>query len=300
MEITGQRTLSTDGISVTSNPYLREIEVWKEKDLPHYKKKVRDRMFNGYVTAVLGGLIAYGLFIVFFAITFSMFTGLYNLVSSSTVAQWIVLMVFYLVVFLIVFSHGKKTMVKFVSSCHGEIGHSGQPFMKRLVFNLVFSAIIGVVGTALAIILYKDGAQSSMGLRVLEGNMYLPAIISPFAYFIGTLSARNQMTVCPVCGRFDTVYRIKCSEDFGERSEGSHKEYDYKTERVGTKTTTTFYSDGSKTSRSEGIYGSVRYTEVYNDFSSLAKYAYLCHECTYVEQTLEEKKWKTLQSKYRG
>lgn len=300
MEITGQKTLSTDQISVTSNPYLKEIEDWNETELPHYKKKVADKMLSGYVSIVLGGLISYILYIAFFAITFSMFEGLYNLVSSKSVMQWVILFIFYLVVFIIVFIHGKKAMIKFISSCHGEIGHDGNPFIKRLILNIIISAIICVAGTILAFVFYKEGGVSSLGLHVMETNMYLPAIISPLAYFIGTLFARNQMSICPVCGRFDTVYRIKCSEDFGEHRDGSHTEYDYRTERVGTKTTTTYYTDGSQSSRSEGIYGSVRYTEVYDDFSSLAKYAYLCRECSYVEETLEEKKWKTLQNKYRG
>ena len=130
--------------------------------------------------------------------------------------------------------------------------------------------------------------------------MYLPAIISPLAYFVGTLAARNAMHTCPVCGRFDTVYRVKCSEDFGEHRDGSHTEYNYESERIGTRTTTTYYSDGSRTTESEGIYGSVRYTSEYDDYSSLAKYAYLCRECSYVEETLEEKKWKSLRTRYRG
>ena len=34
MEITNERTISTDEISTTSNKYLADIEVWDERDLP--------------------------------------------------------------------------------------------------------------------------------------------------------------------------------------------------------------------------------------------------------------------------
>ena len=108
MEVTGYKTLSTDEISVTSNPYLQEIEEWDERDLPHYKKKVADKMFSGYVSIVLGGLISYALYLVFFAITGSMFPGFFAAVSGSIVVQWVCLFVFYAVVFAIVFIFGKN------------------------------------------------------------------------------------------------------------------------------------------------------------------------------------------------
>ena len=300
MEITGQKTIKTDEISVTSNPYLEEIEAWNEQDLPHYKKKVKDKMFSGYISIVLGGLIAYVLYLVFYSCIAAMFTGAYNALCGSFVGQWICMGIFYVIVFILVWLYGKKMMVKFVASCHGEIGHDGNPFMRRLMFHIIFSGILCVVGTVIAILVFNENGTSSMGLLVLETYLYLPAIISPFAYFVGTLSARNEMIQCPVCGRFETVYKRKISDDFGERQDGQHKEYDYKTERVGTKTITTYYSDGSKDSRSEGIYGSVRYTKEYDDYSNLAKYIYLCRECSYVEETIEEKSWKTLRTKYRG
>lgn len=300
MEITGYKTLSSDGISVTSNPYLQEIEVWDEKKLPHYKKKVADRMLSGYVSILLGGLISYAIYLIFFSITAAMFTNLYNLISKSFAAQWVCLAIFYVIVFIIVFLFGKKSMVKFVSSCHGEIGHKGNPFMKHLIAHIIISAVLCIVCTVAAILLFNDKVESSMGLLVLESYMYLPAIIAPLAYFIGTLIARNNMTKCPICGRFNTIYKLKSSEDFGERKDGQHKEYEHKSERVGTKTIKTTYTDGSTSTRSEGIYESVRYTKVYEDFSNLSKYVYLCRECSYEEETVEEKKWKTLKERYRG
>ncbi len=300
MEVTGHNTLSTDEISVTSNPHLRDIEVWNERDLPHYKKKVADRMFSGYISIFLGALISYALYLVFFATVASMFPGLYSMVSSSFTAQWVCLFLFYAIVFVAVFFYGKKSMVKFVASCHGEVAHDGNPFMKKLKLHIVISAVLCIAVSVVCILLFDEKVSSQMGLAVLESYMYVPAIISPLAYFIGSLSARNSMIKCPVCGRFDTVYRVKSSEDFGERQDGSHKEYDYKTERVGTKTTTTYYTDGSRTTRSEGIYGSVRYTQEYDDYSSLSRFTYLCRECSYVEETLEEKTWKTKRDEYRG
>lgn len=300
MEITGYNTLSTSEISVTSNPYLEDIEDWNEKDLPHYKKKVADRMFSGYVSILLGALVAYALYLIFFATVASMFPGLYAALGESVAAQWVCLGLFYVVTFMIVFIYGKNSMVKFVASCHGEIGHDGNPFMKRLIAHIVISAIICVLATVVCMLSFNVSVESSMGLPVLESYMYLPAIISPLAYFTGTLVARNGMIKCPVCGRFDTVYKIKSSDDFGERRDGHHKEYDYETERVGTKTTTTYYSDGSKSSHSEGIYESVRYTKEYDDYSNLSVHTYLCRECSYAEETLEEKKWKTMRSRYRG
>ena len=191
-------------------------------------------------------------------------------------------------------------MPKVVASCHGEIGHDGMPFMKTLTVNIIISAVLCVVCSVGAILLFSDKFESSMGLVVLESYLYLPAVISPLAYFIGTLSSRNAMIKCPVCGRFNTVYKLKSSEDFGERQDGQHTEYDYESERVGTKTTKTYYTDGTVDTKSEGIYERVRYANEYNDYSNLAKYTYLCHECSYTEETLEEKKWKTLQARHRG
>ena len=166
--------------------------------------------------------------------------------------------------------------------------------MKRLLTIILAVAVSG------AVIYFGGFPSTGTGLKIVDNFVYLSAIIAPLAYFLGSLVTLNNLTECPVCGRFNTVYRLKSSKDFGERKDGSHDEHEYKSERVGTKTTTTYYTDGSKESHSEGIYESVRYTKEYDDYSNLAKYTYLCHECSYAEETVEEKKWKILKSKYRG
>lgn len=299
MEVTGYNTVSTDSIAVTTNKYLKDIESWDERDLPCYKKKVNERMFNGYTAIVPGAIVAYIFYFLFIAIGFSIITSLYEILAEMPNLQWIVIALSYLAVFFIVFAYAKKSMVNFVDSCHGEIGHKGQPFRKRLIFNLVFSIILAVLASGAVI--YLGGFPSTVtGLKIVDNFVYLSAIIAPFAYFLGSLVVLNSLTECPVCGRLNTVYKLKTSKDFGERKDGSHDEHEYKSERVGTKTTTTYYTDGSKDVRSEGIYQSVRYTKKYDDYSNLAKYTYLCHECSYVEETVEEKKWKILKSKYRG
>ena len=300
MEITGYETLSTDELSVSTNPYLEDIEIWDERELPLYRKKITDRIISGYTSAVLGGLIAYGLYIVFFAIVASMFTDLYAMLCSSYVAQWICMGVFYVVVFFLVHLYGQRTMATLETSCHGEIGHDGKPFIRSIIVHIVISALLCVVCTAAAVLYFYREVGSAPGLLVLESFVYLPAVIAPFAYFVGTLTARRSMVKCPVCGRYDTVYRVKSSRDFGQRKDGHHQEFDYEQERVGTRTTTTYYSDGTRSTDTEGIYESVRYTNEYDDYSSLAKYTYLCRECSYAEETLEEKKWKSLRTRYRG
>ena len=130
--------------------------------------------------------------------------------------------------------------------------------------------------------------------------MYVPAFILPFARFLGFIVGRRDIPICPVCGRYNTVYKQQIGEQFGQTHDGEHTEYDYQTERVGTRYTTTTYTDGAKNTTSSPIYESVRYTEVYQDYSALVKYVYLCSECSYCELSLEEKKWKIRSNRYRG
>jgi hypothetical protein len=213
--------------------------------------------------------------------------------------QWVLLALSCLAVFLIVFKTAKKSMIEFIDSCHGEIAHDGQPFAKKLKGNLVFSIILFIAGCA-AIIYFGGIKVTETGLSVFDSFMFAPALIAPLAYFWGSLSVRYELSICPICGRMNTIYRIKSSKDFGEKNDGSHEEHEYRSERVGTRTTTTYYSDGSKESTSSGIYESVRYTKEYDDYSNLAKYTYLCKECSYAEETVEEKRWKVLRSEHRG
>lgn len=296
MEVTDVKTISRDELLVSTNKYLQEIEQWDERDLPYYKRKVRGRIFGGY-TSIITALIIISLANILVTVVGMMFfDGFFDSLSTNATTQWIVLGVFYFTVFLSYYLYAKKSTVKFIDSCHGEIAHEGSPFIKKVIFNLVFSFILGfgVSGYAIYTVI-NSGSTNFLPLL-----MYFPAIISPFSYFLGTLTARNDLSVCPVCGRYNTVFKRKISNDFGEKMDGEHIEHDYKSERVGTKTTTTYYTDGSTSEKKEGIYESVRYTNEYQDFSNLAKYIYQCKECSYVEETVEEKSWKVLKARYRG
>lgn len=295
-----QQTVSTDQYAVTSNKYLEDIETWRESDLPYYKKKVRDRIFSSY-TSIIGGLaVAYLFYGVFISIAMTITNSFYDLLLNYPIAQWGCIALTAIIVLFVIKWFGKRSIVKFVDACHGEIGHAGYPFIKKLKANLIISIILAVAITAGLIFLLNPNKPSNSNLLILETFIFLPALIAPFGHLWGTLSGLSELPICPVCGRYNTIYKVKLGSDFGTRKDGHHQEYAYETERVGTKTTTTYYSDGTSKSNSEGIYSSVRYIEEYDDFSSLAKYAYFCNECSYAEESLEEKKWKTLESKYRG
>ncbi len=299
MKITGNNTLSVDEISVTSNKYLEEIEIWDERDLPCYKKKVRGRIFSGYLSIVFALLLVYLSYYALSTLAFFIYQDYDAILKEIPALQWVFLGVFLLIVFLVFYKTSKKSMIGLIDSCHGEIAHEGSPFVKKLKVNLVISIILvlAIIGYAVFSALTATEAPTE---DYLQTYMFFPAFFAPMFYFIGSITARNGLSICPVCGRYNTVFRIKSSKDFGEKQDGRHIEYDYKTEKVGTEIVTTTWSDGSKTTSSSPIYGSVRYTEEYDDYSNLSKYTYLCRECSYVEETLEEKKWKVLQNKYRG
>ena len=112
-----------------------------------------------------------------------------------------------------------KSMIEFIDSCHGEIAHDGQPFAKKLKGNLVFSIILFIAGCA-AIIYFGGIKVTETGLSVFDSFMFAPALIAPLAYFWGSLNVRYELSICPICGRMNTVYRIKSSKDFGEKNDG--------------------------------------------------------------------------------
>ena len=298
MEYTGYDTVSSTAISGTSNKYLEEIETWNETDLPYYKKKVRSKIFSEYTSIVAGVIVINVAYILLTAIIYSAFSGLANLLDESKTAALIFTGVFALAVFLVVFFFSKKSAVEFIDSCHGEIARKKSPFIRKVTVHLIISIIlcIAVVGG----VSYYAMTTLNSGADLLELTRNAVAMFAPVAYFSGIIVARNSVNQCPVCGRLNTIYKIKIGEDFGERKDGSHKEYEHRSERVGTKTITTYYTDGSTTSRDEGIYESVRYTKEYDDYSNLSKHEYLCHECSYAEETVEELKWKIFKTKYRG
>ena len=299
MEIVGTSTVKTDEISVSSNKYLTDIEVWNERDLPCYKRKVRDKLSAGYLSIFAGAIICYACYMVLMTIGFAFIGDIDVKLSQSLPLTFAMLGIFAIATFILVFAFSKKRMIEFVDSCHGEIGHDGNPFIRKLRANLIFSIILAVAVICYAV--YLVLVAKTVSVESAFATFYLlPAIISPMGYFLGMISARNSLSICPVCGRFNTVFRVKSSKDFGEKMDGSHKEHESRSERVGTKTTTTYYTDGSTKVTTAPIYGSVSYVKEYDDYSNLAKYTYLCHECSYTEETLEQKKWKVLKSKYRG
>ncbi|MBQ7407712.1 MAG: hypothetical protein IJW13_00335, partial [Clostridia bacterium] len=296
---TGYNTVSTDSISVKSNQYLEEIEQWDERELPYYKRKVRGKIFSGYVSIVPALLLVYLCYYVVTAIGYVAYENLEKLLKDVPALQWGIIALFALLVFFIVFRVAKKSMINFIDSCHGEIAHEGSPFVKKLKVNLVISIILMLAGIGYFVYSALQ-ANAIENANILQTFMFAPAFIAPMAYFIASIVARDELTECPVCGRYNTVFRVKSSADFGEKKDGEHNEREYRSERVGTTITTTHWSDGSTTKSTSPIYGSVAYTKVYSDYSNLSKYTYYCHECSYVEETLEEKTWKVLKSKYRG
>lgn len=298
MEYTGYDTVSSNAISGTSNKYLEEIETWNETDLPYYKKKVRSKIFSGYTSIVAGVIVINVAYILLTAIIYSAFSGLAELLETNKTTALIFTGVFALAVFLLVFLFSKKSALEFIDSCHGEIKRTKSPFIRKVTLHLIISIILCVA--VVGVVSYYAMTTLNSGADVLELTRNAVAMFAPVAYFAGIIAARNSVNQCPVCGRLNTIYKIKIGEDFGERKDGSHKEYEHSSERVGTKTITTYYTDGSTTSRDEGIYESVRYTKEYDDYSNLSKHEYLCHECSYAEETVEELKWKIFKTKYRG
>lgn len=300
MDYTDQDYGYADEFRPTSNKYLKVVETWRETELPYYKKKVKDKIFGGYTMVIAGAIVAYLIYAVLLGVVGMFYSKIVDVLSSNPWTQWLTIGIIAVITFFIIRFAGKRSIVKFVDSCHGEIGHKANPFYHKLIVHTIVSLILAIAIAVVCIVLVGKQVSVVGDIAVLSTFMFLPALIAPCAYFLGSIAGIGELTVCPICGRYNTVYKVKLGQDFGTRKDGQHKEYDYKSERVGTKTTTTYYTDGSTSSRSEGIYESVRYTEEYDDFSSLAKFAYLCKECSYVEETIEEKQWKVLQDRYRG
>lgn len=297
-QLTDIRTISTDGVAVTSNPHLEEIETWDERDLPYYKRKVSGKIFSGYTSLVPSMIIVYACYIFFTAIGFATIDNLTAWLQAMPFIQWIILALFAVISFILVFLFSKKSAIEFIDSCHGEIGHKGYPFIKVVIANLIISIILVVAVIGLAVYVDIASGFTKNGLTI-QTFTYLPGVVSPIAYFLGIIVARNQLSVCPVCGRYNTIFRVRLSHSFGERKDGSHVEYESESERIGTETITTYYSDGSTSKTEQGIYQTVTYANEYDDYSNLTKYAYLCHECSYCEESIEETKWKVFKTKYR-
>ena len=74
---------------------------------------------------------------------------------------------------------------------------------------------IGVV--AYVIFKYMNGEKIEGGyLEILSAFMYVPAFILPFARFLGFIVGRRDIPICPVCGRYNTVYKQQIGEQFGQ------------------------------------------------------------------------------------
>lgn len=298
MQDYGSKPDNFDAVAVTYNDYLRDIENWDETELPKYRSKVMDHTIGTFFRIVLGLIVSTLLYAAVVGIS-SMFFSIETM--GGVPYQIAAIALIHLISFIIYFRGGKKAIRKLIDSCHGEIAHNGSPFIRKIKVCLVLSLILFIGVVAYVIFKYMNGEKIEGGyLEILSAFMYVPAFVLPFARFLGFIVGRRDIPICPVCGRYNTVYKQQIGEQFGQTYDGEHTEYDYQTERVGTRYTTTTYTDGSKNTTSSPIYESVRYTEVYQDYSALVKYVYLCSECSYCELSLEEKKWKIRSNRYRG
>ena len=283
-------------IAISYNDHLREIEKWDETDLPKYKSKVLDHTFGSFLRIVIGLFAATFIYSAVVGIS-SMFLSIETIFKMEF--QIIAIILINIISFIIFYIGGRKAIRKLINSCHGEIGHDGAPFMRKVKVCFVLAIILYIAAFIVLLLMYNKSPKTD-DLGLLNGFMYLSAFIVPLARFLGFITGRKDLPICPICGRYDTVYKQQMGEMFGETHDGSHTETAYQTERVGTRYTTTTYTDGSKNTTSSPIYESVRYTEVYQDYSGLIKYVYLCSECSYCELSLEEKKWKIRTNRYRG
>ena len=210
-----------------SNVYLSKLEEWNEAQVGNYEGKVNSQiafpwfksiLLLGVFGAVTGALWLANLFLSSFGIA----GGVFNTVSSfiCTIALAVV---FAGVSVLFAIIDAKRNTVRFVSDNHGEVGHSGGAYSKKLKVN-TFLSLISVIAAYVIVLVLAFLYVTELDFRrfdivkvindlftmdIFGSLLFIPsALVYVLVYNIAASSALKSVSadVCPICGR--SSYRI--------------------------------------------------------------------------------------------
>ena len=297
----------TESVTIFTNKYLDPITGWSEKSVAGYKKQIFLHAFSAWIMSLF-------IFTIFNTML-SAAGGLIMLPFVWLPIEYVGIGYFSLATALMMLAAiliGYKKTLKLIRRNNGEIGHRGQPFMIHTLVNFFLSLLMAAGALVGAAILVYYMYISSIATEdpqffdvikpylILVANFAVP-FFYPFFYFVGTLIGIGKMRhgwTCPVCGRYDAV-KIE-TEMFAKSKSGGYDERITRSERIGTETTTTYWSDGSTTSSSSPIYGQVyHHTNVHETGTKLNRYFVNCQGCSYHREFTEQIRYDEIVGTYK-
>ncbi len=275
--------------NLNHNEFLVGFEEWSEENVARYKKKVAGQVIYGYFTMALGYL-------------FTMLVG--SVVAGLLLGIVIELGIDYLqvlvwaaqmaVTFFAFFWYGIRKIRKFMKENHGEVGHEGNPLYKQMSLHRWITLGLTVAFTAWTLLAMIGDSF----FENFSASMMFTAIpLASCGYFFGAVDEMWLAPKCPICGRFHTVSKMQVGK-YGDKVDGQREMRQRVTEQTGTRTRTTYWSDGSTTSSSSPIYSTVTKVTVYDEHSVLCDYVKACSECTYHAEGTEKQHYSVRVGEY--
>ena len=293
-----------DELTVFTNKFLDRVTAWEETKVPGYKKQMFLIYSHPWLVALLIFLLfntAFSLAGALIALPFVWLPVEYQGIAYTGLAL--------IVMGIIAIIIGKRKAVKAIEKYNGEIGHKGKPFASRAVVCLFFGLVLALAAcvgfTLLLYYMYLDSIEGASGDILSISLTYIRDLANftvgffyPFFYSIGVMVGISKMrhaSTCPVCGRYSAIYYYSMGE-FGKAKGGNYDKDITVRARVGTRytTTTTTWSDGSKTSNttSEPIYGQVYdHTDVHEYGTLMERFAMSCKGCSYHREFTDERQY---------
>lgn len=296
----------TESVEVYTNKFLDPITSWEEKNVAGYKKQVFLHGFSGW-------MMSFFIFVIFNTML-SAAGGLIMLPFVFLSPEQMGIGYFALATVLMIIAAtiiGYKKTKKLIKRNNGEIGHRGKPFAVHSVFNFIFGIVIaGAAVVGFSYLVYQmylssietpdpDFFEVILPNLILVANFAVP-FFYPLFYFLGTMIGIGKMRhsyTCPVCGRFDSIVIEK--ESFAKSKTGDYERDITRTARVGTETTTTYWSDGTTTSSSSPIYGQVYdHTDVHEVGTKMERYFVNCRGCSFHREFTEKVRYDEVVGRY--
>lgn len=304
----------------TSNEYLEPLTHWNEHKVYRYKIQILWFVISAIlVYGIWGFVISYILseLYTFVDMLVGLLLGVVAFIipfkgtdeAMFTIRQYLPYVVVVLtgIVIYIKFNYnGMKKLKKFVVKNHGEVAHPKKLF--RIVIYLM-AIISGVATIGLIVYLYyttiTNLPEIEPDLALVQNIVTFRAIkwcyvpIPVFGCFMGVIySFKNDLILCPMCGRHGVLSTEEEGEGFGKRSFGKREytETETRTIKTGTTTYTTIYDYGTHSdSKSYTVdnYKDVEYTRtgVKESGDRLQDYVTYCPECGYTWEKTEVTSW---------
>ncbi len=274
-----------------TNRYLERITDWKEENVAGYKTKVKQQLLEPWMRSLV-------LFLFMFTVGGIIYSLIWALMDKilHDYAGIGLYVVYLLIGALLANGAAKKNLLKFVEQNNGEVAHPYEPYEKKVK---LFAGLSVGFGVAVVVICMLAGGSFK---AFLSGNIYWAQALMfvafyPTLYYLFTLKATTLLyhNVCPICGRFEAVCTEKTAT-YGKNKLGEYEVKTYGTAKVGEKITTTTWSDGSRTSSSTPIYGTVCTGSYMKEYGTkMSDYFTYCKYCSYFkEETTEEKYTKRI------